>query len=225
MLRSIQTLLPFILATLGWFISLVAGNMPLFEWRVSNLVTDFPAGYEVHIAPSPWVTYFKDSLDKGVHNFQSISVQNDEKLCLNVMRSRLDEILEGVLNIDAKYLTILYLWGQLEIVLLMVYIWVFTIGHESSLGCVYSGVYTVIAGMIFIFTFQVTRLFGNTPHLYMPEFGKSNCYGTLSFNAELLKVHYETPFVLFLAIGLQLGALVVVFYQIRKSVDGRKESS
>ena len=223
MKRSIQSLLPFLLATLGWFMSLVAGNLPLFEWRISKVVTDFPTGYEVDISESPWIADFKDSLDDGIYGFQSIWVQSDGMLCLQATQSRTDEMIERVLNIDANHLVLLYSLGQVEVGLLFIYIWLFTIWHESYLGCLYSIISTFVAGVIFILIFEATRPL-NTPHLYMPEFGKANCYGTLSFHAELLKVHYETPFVLFLAIGLQLGALVVVFYQIRKSINGRKES-
>ena len=205
--------------------SLVAGNMPLFEWHISDVVTDFPLGYKVDIAPSPWIANFKDSLDDGIYNFRSILVQSDGKLCLNVTRSRTDEIVEQVLNINAKHLGWLYAFGQIEVGLLLIYIWLFTIWNESLLGCLYSIVSTFFAGVMFILIFEVTRLFGNTPHLYMPDFGTSNCYGILSFHAKLLKVHYETPLVLVLAIGLQLGALVIVFYQIRRSQYDRKESA
>lgn len=225
MIRSIQTLIPFTLATLGWFLSFVVGNMPWLEWHISEVVTDLPAAFEVHVSPSPWTLSLGDTLTNSVNNSRRIWVNGNAQLCFVATRSQSDQMLERVLNIKPIVLAILYVVGLIEVVLSFLYIWFFTIWNESLLGCLYSVFSTFFGGIIFVSIFEVTRLFGNTPHLSMFDVVPTDCYGTVTFNAELLRVHYETPLMLFVVIGLELGALAIVFYQMRKSINDKKESS
>ncbi len=49
-------------------------------------------------------------------------------------------------------------------------------------------------------------------------------YGTITFTARLLKVHYEMLAVLFTGVCLELGAVAVILRQIIKAIMQRKES-
>src|ERR671919_419558 len=103
-----RSLLPLILASLGFFIIRFVINMPLLEWQVSEIVTDFPSTYEVETHPSPWTANLGDSLDNGSYILQEIRVIGDGSFCrkenLNfiVTRSHNDEIVERLLNANQK---------------------------------------------------------------------------------------------------------------------------
>ena len=73
---------------------------PLFEWQISEVVTDFPASYEVEILHSPWRAYLGDSLSDHSDVFENISVSENGRRCpesdlnLVVNRSQSDELIE-----------------------------------------------------------------------------------------------------------------------------------
>jgi hypothetical protein len=58
-----RSLLPLILSSLGFIMIRFVINMPLLDWQVSEIVTDFPPAYEVNIASSPWIASLGDALD------------------------------------------------------------------------------------------------------------------------------------------------------------------
>src|SRR5512138_190378 len=103
MFQSLRSLLPIVLASLGSFAILLAISMPLFEWQINEIVTDFPEAYDVHVLPSPWTTRFGDSFnDNSFVSSGRIYVSKNGASCssddLNFVakRSQKDEALEQV---------------------------------------------------------------------------------------------------------------------------------
>lgn len=235
MLQNFRGLVPFILASLGFTLIALAINMPLFEWQVSEIVTDLPS--EVHINPS-WTTKLGDSLESGSYNasdgsyiFDQVLVPKNgnscspEQLTSVVRRSRSDEMLERIaLNVNQRivlWLTGLTRTGQITMGVLLflcgIYIWWFTIWYNRSITEAF--IPTVVAVILLGFLINVWRIL-------VPETGVFVCrpwlHGTVTFNAKLSKVHYETLVVLLTGILLELGALGVMLRQIIKAVVERK---
>lgn len=229
MFRIFRSLLPFILASLGFAIILSTTNMPLFEWQISGIVTDFPSTYDVNIEPSPWTAHLGDSLDDGSYIFSEVFVQKDGKTCskedLNfvVRRSQSDEALERVLNFNQKNTLWLFEWNMIDLILSGIYIWWFTIWYEHR-SVSFAVIFTMIAVFIFIFLTQIVREIAG-PLNHIAYFGTMNCAGTVSFNAVLSKVHYETLAVLFAGTLLELGALGVMVRQVMKAIVERRSGS
>jgi hypothetical protein len=219
-----RSLLPLILASLGFFIIRFVINMPLLEWQVSEIVTDFPSTYEVDILPSPWTANLGDAFDDGSFILQKIRVIEDGSFCRKenlkfvVTRSQNDVTLERALNANLKNYSWLFAWGMVELILSGMYIWWFIMEYKH--GSAFQAVTFIgIAGFIYFLLLLISRVLG--PQLgYV---GISDCYGTVTFNARLLKVHYETLIVLFVCILVELGALGVMLRQIRRAIIERKK--
>ena len=115
-----RALLPSILASLGSVIILLAARMSLFEWQISEIVTDFPSTYEVHMQPSPWTARLGDSLNDSLYiSLGNIYVTKDgtscrpDNLSFVVRRSKNDETLERIsLNFTEKNSQWLHVWGR-----------------------------------------------------------------------------------------------------------------
>lgn len=237
MLRSLRNLLPFLLASLGFTLITLVLNMPLFEWQVSEIVTDLPP--EVHINPA-WTTKLGDSVESGSYTasdgsyiFHQVLVPKNENSCSPeqltsvVRRSRSDERLERIaLNVNQRivlWLTGLTRTGQITIGVLLflcgIYIWWFTIWYNRSTAEAFT--FTIVAVILLGFLINVWRIL-------VPETGVFVCrpwlHGTVAFNARLSKVHYETLFVLFAGILLEVGALGVMLRQIIRTVVERKKT-
>ena len=229
MLRS---LLPFTLASLGLTIILLATTMPLFEWQIDEMVTDFPEAYEVNILPSPWTTRFRDSLsDSSFISSGHIYVSKNGKSCSQddlsfvVKRSQRDETLENVpQNLFKKHSKLLFVCGVMVIVLSLVYIWWYTISYEHR-SVLLAVIFTVIAGVLYVELTQILRPL--LPRIIPFEyFGALDCYrGIITFNARLSEIHYETPIVFFTGLFLVLGAPGVMLRQVIKAINEEKESS
>jgi hypothetical protein len=229
MLRS---LLPSILASLGFVIISLAKSMTLFEWKISEIATDFPPTYQVHILPSPWTTRVGDSLDDDLYiSFGRVYVSTEGASCrsedLNfiIRRSQKDEALERVaLNFTEQNSQWLYEWGARVIILSGIYIWWFTIFYERR-SIFLALLFSVIAGVFYVTLTQIVRPL--LPRVVPLEYlGTLECYrGTVTFNAGLSKIHFETVLVFFAGILLELGAVGIMVRQIIKAVIERKESS
>ena len=229
---TLRSLLPSILASLGFFIILLATSIPLFEWQTDEIVTDFPSDYEVHVVPSPWVTRLGDSLDDS--NFISLGkvyVSRDGQSCnhedLNFMvrRSENDEALEHIsLNFTEKNSQWLYVWGARIIILSGIYIWWFTIWFERR-SFFLAMVFTMIAAVFYVGLTQVVRPL--LPRVVPIEYlGSLDCYrGTVTFTARLVKVHYETIIMFLMGILLELGAVRMMLCQIIRTAVEIKQIS
>jgi len=233
MRRGIQSFIPFVLATLGYFVILLAGDMPLFEWKISKIVPDFPATYEVRVHSSPWIAYPGDSLDDGLYIFRNVWVESDRKVCsirdfnFDVRRVDNHHPAEKVLNPSMKNLLRLEEWIQIEVLLALIYIWLFTIWHERQAGCFPALLFTGIAVFFYLNVSQIARALASPFRLIFAssDFGVLACSGKVTFNAELLKVQYETPIVLLVGSLLGLGGIVVMLREIIKAIIQRKEST
>ena len=232
MLRNFRCLLPNFLASFGFVMILLATKMPLFEWQISQVVTDFPSTYEVHILPSPWINRLGDSLnDSNYISLGKVYVSRDgtscshEDLSFVARRSQNDEVLERIsLSFTRKNSPWLYVWGARVIILSGIYIWWFTIFYERR-SVFYAVLLTIIAGVLYVQLTQIVR------PLYpvavdLEYLGSLACYqGTVTFNATLVKVHYETIIVFFAGILLELGALSIMLRPIIKAVIERRKTS
>lgn len=221
--RVIQTsmfrgIVPFLLAILGSTLFAWAINMPLFEWQVSEIVTDSP--YDVRFNPSPWIAKFGDSLEDG----SVIFYQFDGSYCGNsfspenlnsvVRRSWSEETLERITR-NINHSIIPGLW--LLILLCGIYMWWYALHYERPIT--EALISTVIAIILLGFLLNVSRPF-------FAIVGSSGCLdGTVTFNARLSKVYYETLLVFFAAIVAEAGAVSMMLRQIIRIRIERKESS
>ncbi len=101
-----RSLLPFTLASLGHVIVLLAIYIPLFEWQISGIVTDFPPTYDVHISSHPLTTILGEALSTDSY-LGKVYVSKDEAICryedanFVVRRSENDQALEQIsLNVN-----------------------------------------------------------------------------------------------------------------------------
>jgi|SRR5215208_1636 len=225
-----RSLLPLILASLGFLMIPFGIAMPLFEWQVNQIVTDFPSTYDVKISPSPWKASIGEALDDGSYILQEVRVVGGEGICLKdnlkfvVRRSKYDEIIERVLNANLESIS-LHSWsfavGFWELILCGWYIWWFIIVYKY--GSALQAVICVgIGGLIYVFLISAWRLIG--PHLFGYG-GMADCSGAVTFNAKLSKVHFETLLVFGAAVLLELGAFVEMVRHMIKAVTQGKESS
>lgn len=205
-------------------------RMPLFEWQVSEIVTDFPSTYRVEISSSPWRASIGESLEVGSYILQEIRVIGNGKYCREeglkfvVKRSQNDQILERVLNANLKNTSLdswSFILGLWELVFCGWYVWWFIMvyKHGSPLQAV---IFMGIAGFIYVFLILAWRLVG--PHIF-GYVGLADCSGTVTFNASLAKVHYETLLVFWAGVLLELGAFVEIVRQMVKAGAPGKESS
>jgi hypothetical protein len=200
----------------------------LFEWQISEIVTDLPSTYEVDVRPSPWITHPRDSLDDGTFILRyGISVVRNENYCSEqnlkfvVRRTQNYKIVEQLLNAHQEMSNSSWLFGWVVagLVLSGIYIWWFIIGYKKRrIGDVVF--YTVIAGAVYVFLLLFSRIIG--PHIGYA--GTIDCNGTIGFNARILKVHYETLIVFFVIILSELGALSMIVRQITVAVSERKKT-
>lgn len=213
MLRSF---IPFILAILGITMISWATKLPLFEWQLSEITTDFSSACDGNL-PSQWITNFGDTLD--VRERASLL----ENLNIVVRRSRNDEALDRVSL--GLYDNRAWLFGG--VIISLIYIWLFPLqDKQSRVSQITKAVFlTAIAISICFFLTQVVRLAG--PAIgWIPYYSEIwDCHGTVSFNARLSKIHYETLTVLLAAILSELGAFGVMMHQMKKGAVNRNGSS
>jgi hypothetical protein len=233
-MKIIRTIIPFILANLGITFIALAVYMPVFEWQISQVVTNFPSTYEVNIPPSPLRTGLGDSLDDKSFVFQRLRVSVDSQYCsagnMNsvVDRSWNEAILERVLlwlNINYRSLPWLLRWGLIELVLAGIFIWWSTIYHEGRpiSDAINSSLLAAIFAAMFFYYFQIGVLRIMGPRL---DFGiVDDCQGTLAFRAQLAKIHYETLIVLFVGVLAEIGAFGIMLRQVILAVRKRSAKS
>lgn len=222
-----RRLLPSILLIVGYLAILLATIMPLFEWQITQLNTDFPSAYEVSAQPSPWTAKLGDALGHGKNaSFGNVYVSRGALDCryqdvnFNIKRSRIDETLELISTNIKVYVFWLFEWQWVAIGLSIIYIWWFTIWHQYPIN--EAIILTVIVAVCEHGLTQLTRnLLPRIMHL-----GTLDCYhGTITFNAVISKVHHETLIVLFVGILLGLVAFGMMPRQIIKSFSERKKAS
>ena len=227
MLRSFT---PFLLASLGFTLIALTIKMPLFDWQISEIVTDLPP--EFHINPS-WTTKLGDSLESDSYVLnQVVMLMNGnscspEQLTYVVRRSRSDERLEQIaLNVNqriALWLTGLTFTGQITIGVILflcgIYFWWFTIWYNRPFS--ETIISTVVAVILLGFLINVWRVL-------VPDVGVFVCrpgpHGKVTFNARLSKVHYETLLVLFTGISAEVGAMSIMLRQFMMTIIQGKES-
>src|SRR5688500_10737205 len=134
-----RSLLPFLLASLGFTLAALVVTMPLFEWEISEIATDFPPNYDVHVYPSPWKAYLGDSLDASLHNLTGgFWIRRDGESCrtgdlnFTVIRSQNDETVERVLNFQPRIKLWLFAWISIEVVLSVVYIVIYVLEYKQG---------------------------------------------------------------------------------------------
>lgn len=220
--------LPFVLASLGFAMIILAMDGALLEWQISEIVTDFPPTHEVGIVPSPWVAGLGESLDDGSYVFKKIHISKDKRSCrkevltLVVERSLEDKSFEQVwLNIY-RNTSWLFGWSWIEVILSIMYIFLFTIFHKEH-SAIHALLFMVIALCLFL---NLTQILRNVAPLSHPYFGTVDCYpGVVTFNARLSKLYYEAPIFLFVGILSELGGIAVIVYQIMKGMSQGRESA
>jgi hypothetical protein len=204
--------------------------MPLFEWQLSEIVTDLPP--EFIINPS-WTTRFGDSLESDSYILNHVVMQKNGNSCspgqltYAVKRSRSDEKLEQIALVVnqrvTRWLTGLSFAGQstMAVILLLcgMYVWWFTILHNRPFS--EAIVATAVGGIILALLINVWRVL-------VPEIGVFMCRpelrGAVSFHASLSKVHYQTLLALFGGICAELGALAVMLHQVTRIIFERNEA-
>jgi len=206
--------------------------MPLFEWQISEIVTDLPP--DVHISSSPWITRWGESLADESYILDQVNVSSDGLPCqinrVNSIpkRSQNDEALERLsLSIKQKFTSSVG-WNLFGFVLCLcggIYVWWFALWSERPISDAF--IFSAIVIIIYIFlAVGIWRQFPPVGSIHFNCSGISDQYhGTLAFSARLWKVYYETLLVLFTGICAELGALGVMVHQIIKAILEGKESS
>lgn len=216
------------LAGLGFTMIALATNMPLFEWQISEIVTDLPS--EVHINSS-WATKPGDSLEDESYVLNQVVMMKNGNSCSPkqlshvVRRSQSDERLEQITLVLNQGIT-RWLTGQsfagqssMAIILLLcgIYIWCFMTRYNRTFS--EAIVSTVTAIIMLAFLINIWRIL-------IPDIGVFVCrpelHGTVSLAARLSKIHYETPIILLTGILLVCGASVITVRQIRQAIIDRK---
>jgi hypothetical protein len=201
--------------------------MPLLDWQISEVVTDFPS--EVQINPSPWTTRLGQTLstDWSSAIFYNIYVLRNGNKCLpkileiDVNRSRFADSVEGIsLSINESFLLVNWIGFVFILFLCGAYIWWFTIWYKRPFADAIS--YTVIAIILFCFLID---MWGPLGAKVGPPFLCSDYQGIITFNARVSFLHFETLVVLFAGVIAELGALGMILHQIIKAIIERKSSA
>jgi len=58
-----RSFIPFLLASIGYSIVLLATSLPLFEWQINDVVADYPPVFEVQLSPYRVTTRLGEDLD------------------------------------------------------------------------------------------------------------------------------------------------------------------
>lgn len=206
MLRSF---IPLLLASLGFILFGLVIEMPLFEWQVSEIATD--SSQDVGFISSLWITKLGDSLEDVLYCGNSTDPENLDPV---VRRSWSEETFERITrNINRS----IFPWLWFLLFLSVIYVWWYAVHHKLSRTEAF--ISTVVAVMFLCILFDSTRFF-------YAHIGSSECLeGTITFNAKLSKIHYETVLALFASIIAEVGAVVMMLRQIRRTIMQRKESS
>ena len=228
----VQRFLPFILSIIGFPIIFVNAILPIFEWQISETVTDFPSPYKVSVSESPWGAQIGDLLNNKSFVFGRISVSKNGKACstselnLVVKRSRTDEFLERLslaLLINDNTIHPVVEWILIQIALSVAYILWFTIWQEHR-PILHAIVLAAFATLFFCFIMiPMSKLMG--PRIGDIFAGRADCQGIITFSAQLLKVNYSVPILLIVGILAELTALAMMLYQVVKALGKRKGSS
>ena len=215
-----RSLLPSILLLAGYIAILLATIMPLFEWQTFQINSDFPSVYKVRSQPSPWLAKLGDSLDQGRNaSFGNVYISKGTSDCryqdinFEVNRTQTDKSLELVSKNMKEYIFWLFEWQWVGIGLSIIYIWWFAIWHKYP---IYEA--AILTGVVAACENGLTQLTRNLLPSVM-HLGTDECYhGTITFNAVLSRVHYETPIVLFTGILCGLLAIGIILRQIIRSI-------
>jgi len=210
-----RSLLPLFLASLGSTLFAWALSLPLFEWQVSEIATN--PSYDIHFNSSPWTGKFGDSLEDGsmiFYQFDGSYCENTfdpEELNFVVKRSRSEAILEQITrNINRSFIP----WLWLLIFLSGIYMWWYTLHRKRPVT--EALILTVAAVILLFIMLEVSRPF-------FAHVASSACLeGTVTFNANLAKVHYETVIIFFTGILLELGALGIMLHSMVKAIMRKK---
>jgi hypothetical protein len=189
--------------------------MPLFEWQLSEITTDFSSVCDGKL-PSHWTTRFGESLE--VRDKSSLL----KNLNIVLRRSQNDEILDrislGLYNNRP--------WLFIGVILSIIYMWWVLLRNKQnrSSHVVRAGFLTAIAVGIALFLSQVVRLAGPLIGGF-PYSEIWDCQGVITFRARLSKIHYDALIVLFASIVAGLGSLGVMLSQIRGTAVKRNDGS
>ncbi|HAW52174.1 MAG TPA: hypothetical protein DCX54_07595 [Flavobacteriales bacterium] len=223
-----RALLPFIFAVSGLVLNIWASSMPLFEWQVGTVSEDYPPDYDVHLTPSPWITRLGQSLDDKPYISRKVFISIDQIPCwiemghkITIERSTIDKRLDLLSRKLNDFPFQLALGSLLLIGLSIIYMWWIIIWHEHRTIAEAVAI-TLIITFFFCFPIGMMRLLG--PRISTDYFfAMCNEYsGTVSFSAEISKVHYETLITMLSAILAEFGALSKMIFEIVRTITRRK---
>jgi hypothetical protein len=206
MLRSF---IPFVLASLGFTMILWADRSPLFNWQTSEIVADVSS-----------VCDFDLPTDLTTRLGESFEARKTDGLKIVVIRSRTDDLLNRVSLVVDKFVP----WLSAGVLLSISYLWQSPLQNRQNRASQIIMAFVLTAAAVFIcfFLSQLVRSAGPAVGWQLYHFGDS-CQGTITFNAKLLKVYYETPALLFAGIMMQVGAIGIISRQIKRSIIAEKE--
>jgi hypothetical protein len=224
-----RSFLPIALVLIGLSMLFYAAIHPLFEWQISEIVTDFPSSYEVDVLHSPWSAYLGDSLIDHSYVFENISVSENGKGCpesdlhFAVNRSQNDKLLEQLLLTRLFDYRWVMGWILIEFGLSVAYSFWYTIWHEDR-SVLHTTILAIFAILCFYLIFsQVMRGWGPSIGNFLVD-NPAKCQGTITFSARLAKTYYSVAVLWFLGAFVELVALAVMVRQIILAVSKGKES-
>jgi hypothetical protein len=158
-----------------------------------------------------------------------ISVSSNKKQCrkenLNYVASlsERDKYLDHMLLRLWKIITLPFMWGWTGVILSIIYIVWYAISSKQGV-IFYSIIFAGFAVILFLNLTQILRPVAGFPFPSPYSFGTVDCNpGTITFNAILSKVHYETLVIFLIGILMEFAVLVIMFRQTRQAVE-RKDS-
>lgn len=121
-----------------------------------------------------------------------------------------------------------FVWSLVEVILSIIYIWWFLLQDKQSRAAhlVMAIFLTGMAGfMCLLLAGAHTMSLAGPAVGWAPYYIGQDCLGTITFSARMLKIHYETPAILFAGILMEVGALGIMWRTNVRVVNQRKESS
>ena len=221
-----RSFFPFILASIAFVLIVLVRSMPLFEWSISDFTADIPPTYEVFVLPSPWLARLGESLEDDTYVFGNVLINFDKKQCNKedlsfvVNRSPRDKLFDQMWLNNNKNISLLSLWIWIGIILSGIHILWYTVWSRQG-GVLTAFALTIIAVILFGNTLEILRILAPFP--FARYLGVVGCeYGTVTFNATLVKIHYQTLITLVIGLFLEIGVPVMMLYQIRKVTLDRR---
>lgn len=224
-----SSFLPFLLAISALFLISINSTMPLLEWRISSIVSDFPESYRYKYGSTfKWEMKASESLDNKALIFSKIRISDGEKLCINttdfkltVLRSSQEEFIEMAFQRIAEPISKL---AFILIILAGIYhLWVkIWIDKSPAFKIILLAFFSLLLVLIPLAALMIIGPIAS-PFVYPStafNFSRT-CHGALTFEATLQKVHMDALATLLGGILAEAVAFVIMFKRLMDTIKNK----